>query len=748
MKKEWKTGSESDYYVRTCAWSAPGCHPVGCGIKLHIKDNVLVGVEGDEEHPITQGRLCVRCLTLPEYVHHPQRIVHPMKRVGQRGENKWQNISWDEALDIIEAKARELQGKYGKETVGIFGGTGREATLYYPPLAFAAFQTPNIVFPMSGMACYGPRCAVSSFLFGSGYPEVDFAGYFPDRYDHPGYQVPDYIIVWGKDPLPSNPDGFFGHALIDMMKRGSKIIHVDPRVTWLSAHSAYHLQIRPGTDAALGLAMLNVIINEDLYDHDFVEKWTYGFEDLKERVQEYPPEKVAEICWIPKEKIIEVARAFATAGNSSIMWGLAFDQTTGGGQAGHCMLALLALTGNIDVPGGVTIGMVSSFLGKWRYDTAQYLEPGAFDEKRIGAKEWPGYAAGMMVVQPDEFLETLETGKPYKITMAWLQSTNLISPTNNVQPQRWYRAMKNLDFIVVSDLFLTPTAMALADVFLPVATFAEHDGIVLPHFGRNPHFIGSMNKAFTIGECKSDIEMCIAIGKRLNPEAWPWDSAKEFFDDQLKQSYPFGVDEFREMGVYQSQYVYKKYEKGMLRPDGEPGFNTPTGLIELKSTLYPLWGEDPLPYYREPHYSPYSTPELFKEYPLILTTGGRKYTSFHSEHRQVPSLREIDPWPVVQIHPETAATLGIKEGDWVCLENMLGKCRQKAHLTETIHPKVVHATHGWWFPEQDGEEPNLFGVWKANVNTLLPHKCNNKLGYGSIHKCMICKVYRVDSLEG
>jgi anaerobic selenocysteine-containing dehydrogenase len=747
MKKEWKVGSESDYTVRTCGWSPPGDHPVGCGMRLHIKDGRLVGVEGDEEHPITQGRLCVRCLTLPEYVHHPQRIIHPMRRVGKRGENKWEQISWDEALDVIADKAHELQGKHGLETVVTFVGTGRQATLYNNPLTMACFRSPNACFAMSGFACYGPRHSIAHYVCGTGYPEIDFAAYYPDRYDNPEFKPPKYIIVWGKNPLYSSPDGFFGHSLIDLMKRGTKLITVDPRVTWTAAHSEIHLQVRPGTDSALALGMLNVIINEDLYDHEFVEKWTLGFEELRQRVQEYPPERVEEITWVPKDKIIEAARKFATGKNSSILWGLAFDQTSTGGQAAHGVLALLAICNYIDVPGGNTVGMRTTFLGKWRFETQKWLEPGAFFEKRIGAQQWPAFSHSMNVVQPDELLETLETGKPYPLTFGWFQSSNLLAPTCNVQPDRWYNALQKLEFNVVTDLFMTPTASAFADIFLPLSTFAEHDGIVTPHFGRNMHFIGSINKAFTVGECKSDIEICIAVGKRLNPEAWPWDTAEEFFDAQLKASYPFGYDEFRERGVYQAGYNYKKYETGQLRDDGEPGFNTPTGLIELNSTLFPLFGEDPLPYFKEPHYSPYSTPELFKEYPLILTTGGRKITSFHSEHRQVPSLREIDPWPEAQMHPETAAALGISEGDWICIENMFGKAREKVTLTETIHPKVVHATHGWWYPEQDATEPNLFGVWKSNINTLLPHKCISKLGFGSIHKDMICKVYRVDGLE-
>jgi len=286
--------------------------------------------------------------------------------------------------------------------------------------------------------------------------------------------------------------------------------------------------------------------------------------------------------------------------------------------------------------------------------------------------------------------------------------------------------------------------MAFADIFLPLPTFAEHDGVVLTHYGRNAIFAGAMNKALEVGECKSDIEVCIELGKRLYPEIWPWNSAAEFFSDQLKPELGFDFEELRKMGLYQPGYTYKKYEKGLLRFDGEPGFNTVTGKVELYSTLFGAWGDDPLPYHQEPPYSPYSTPELAREYPLILTTGARFYTSFHSEHRQVPSLREIVPDPLMEIHPDTAASLGIKEGDWVIIENMFGKAKFKALVTPTIHPKVVHAAHGWWFPEKDAEEPSLFGVWESNINTLMPHKHIGKLGFGDTFKSILCRVRKAE----
>ena len=297
---------------------------------------------------------------------------------------------------------------------------------------------------------------------------------------------------------------------------------------------------------------------------------------------------------------------------------------------------------------------------------------------------------------------------------------------------------------------MTPTAMGLCDLFLPVTTFAEHDGMVLPHFGRNTHMVMAMNKVVEVGDCKSDLEIDFMVGKRLNPKAWPWDNVADFFTEQLHNG---GVDktfeDLQEEGWFQMPFEYKKYEKGLLRSDGEPGFNTPTGLVELCSSLYEDWGEDPLPYFEENAMTPY-TPgreDLKENYPLIMITGGRETTSFHSEHRQVPSLRAIMPDPLVQINPETAEKYGIKDGDWVCIENPLGKAIEKAQVTPVVDPRTIHAQHGWWYPEQDPETPNLNGVWKSNINSLIPHRAIGRIGFGAPFKNVCCKIYKVDSLD-
>ena len=196
-----------------------------------------------------------------------------------------------------------------------------------------------------------------------------------------------------------------------------------------------------------------------------------------------------------------------------------------------------------------------------------------------------------------------------------------------------------------------------------------------------------------------------------------------------------------EQGPVYQKYIYKKYEKGLMRPDGQPGFNTPTGRIEFYSTLFQAYGYDPLPYIEEPGIGPVSTPDLYEEYPLIMITGARTTSFFHSEHRQIPYLRQLTPDPWVQINTKTAAEHNISEGDWVWIENHRGRCRQRARVTYEVSEKEIAAQHGWWFPEQDGAEPNLYGFRQSNINQLLANK-PGRTGFGADLKCTLCKIYR------
>ena len=339
---------------RTSAWAPPGCHGVGCGLKVFVKDGKLVKVEGDPDQPITKGRLCPRCMAIKDYVEHPDRLKYPMKRAREfRGRaDKWERISWDEAYDFIIEKWRSVRERYGKNAVGVFAGTGREASRYHFTMAQDVFGSNTAIQSISGWSCIIPRMAGMAWVIGAPYLEVDNAIGFPERYDSDKWQCPKYILNWGRDPLRSNPDGLWGHSIIDMMKCGAKLINVDPRVNWMSTRAEYYLQLRPGTDAALALGILNEIIQSGEYDKDFVDSWTYGFDELAARAAEYPVERVAEICEVDPDHIRAVARCLLER-PSTLSMGLAVDQNPNSIQIAHALLAIFAITGNIDVPGGV-----------------------------------------------------------------------------------------------------------------------------------------------------------------------------------------------------------------------------------------------------------------------------------------------------------------------------------------------------------------------------------------------------------
>ena len=731
--------------IRSCAWSPPGCHAVGCGVRLFVKDGKLVKVEGDPDHQMTQGRLCPRCLALKEAVYHPDRLLYPMKRDPKdRGLDKWERITWEEATDLIISETERIRATYGSEAICQYMGTGREAVRYGFTLSSKVLRTPNNCYAQSGWSCMGPRQTAMTMMLGSAYIELDYGGGNLGYWDDPETVIPDYVFCLGKEPLESNPDGLWGHALIEIMKRGAKLIMVDPRINWLATRADQVLQLIPGTDAALCLAILNVLINEDLYDHDYVDRWCYGFNELAERVQQYPPSFAAKTCGLEEEEIITAARKLAYDGvhHWSLLMGVAVDQNPNGCQVTQCLIAMSAITGNLDVPGGTVVGVQMQFemTGATDFMTEE------LKNKCIGWDVYPIVKVLLNTTHPDITLECLETGRPYELKMAWLDSTNLLSPTCSAQPQRWHDALMKMEFTVAKDMFMNPTIMALADVVLPLATWAEHDGIVMTNQGCQMGIAGAINKAFEVGECKSDLEMLVWFGNAFYERVWheeyPFKTVEEYLiDDVGKMDTTW--EELREKVVATNDIGgYHKPERGLIRPDGKPGFMTATGRVELWSTGYANLGDDPLPYYFPPKLGAEARPDLAKEYPLMMTTGARTFASFHSEHRQIPSLRQLVPAPRVEIHPDVAKELGIHDGDEVTIENPWGKAHEIAKVTPIVRRDVVGSHHGWWYPEEDGEEPNLYGVWKSNINSLVPHRVLGKMGFGAPYKQLPVKIYK------
>ncbi|UWG98924.1 molybdopterin-dependent oxidoreductase [Dehalobacter sp. DCM] len=737
-RKEWQWQEGDLTVTRSMQWSGPGCHN-GCGLLYYTKDNKIVKIEGDPNSPYNQGRLCMRCLNLTESLEHKDRLKWPLKRIGERGENKWQRISWNEALDIIEANVRKIQKEYGPESICGMVGTGRNICWQVPLLTYAGFGSPNFGYSfLSGDSCFSPRAAFIAVTHGD-FSVCDCSQFHEDRYDNPEYKVPEVILIWGNNPIHSNSDDFLGHWIVELMKRGTRLIVVDPKLTWLAGRAEYWLQLRPGTDAALGLGMLNVIINENLYDQEFVEKWTYGFEELAERVRQYPVDKVAEITWVPKEQIEEAARFFAQAKPGAIQWGLKVDQSVAGVPAAQAIATIGAICGFIDIPGSnIYIRDAYDILSSYGTGYEEFLSP-EMRAKRLGDEKYPLKRMGVgPTAHADSVLVALETGKPYPVKMLWIQTSNPIANMGADAP-RLYKAIRTTDFNVVVDLYMTPTAVACADLVLPAGMSPERNG-----YKTWWHPLRSTSKIVQYYECKSDEQIVLEVGKRLAPQNFPWETDIDLINWMFSRSATYKEDfqTLQQKVTDYQKYEYKKYEKGLLRFDGETGFNTPTGKLELYSTLFAEWGLDPLPYFEEPPYSPVSTPLKSKEYPFILTTGARSLEFFHSEHRQLKTMREFHPDPLFDINSEIAAEMGIQEGDWCWLENHNGRCRQRAHLDPALSRKVIRAEHGWWFPEMEGSEPALFGVFDSNSNNLTEQCQNGPTGYGAPYANTICKVYK------
>jgi anaerobic selenocysteine-containing dehydrogenase len=694
-----------------------------CGVLVTLEEGKAVGIKGDPESPTNQGDLCPIGRASLEYLYHPDRLTHPLKRTGRKGEGKWQRISWDEAFNLTAEALNKVKQKYGPEAVVMVHGSAKGSMDTHLVRLANAFGTPNVI--CSDYVCHIPRMLAAELTF----------GFFPsDDYGYP----PACVVSWGSNDAETR---FLRHKdLVRALNKGTKLIAIDPRETEVARMAELWLRVRPGSDLALALAITNVVINEGLYDKDFVDRWTVGFDKLKAHVQDYPPEKAAKITWVPADLIVRAARLYAANRPGHIEWGNALDHNVNSFQAARAISILMAITGNLGVPGGEIESRGSGFrfgdtdssesgvLGRW---SAQ-LElrdkiPREERQNKVGSDL--NMLPDFRYVLPQSFMKSVLEGDPYHIRAAFVQASNPLSCWPNAQEA--YRALKKLDFLAVSDMFMTPTA-ALADVVFPAASYLEYDGIQMPPNGA---VVQLQRKVAQIGECRSDHEIINGLAKKLGLEEYFWGSVDDFWDAILK---PVGLTfkEFKKTGLFTGEEKrpnqYRRYEKN--------GFKTPSGKVELYSSRLKEWGFDPLPTYYELPETPYSDPELAKEYPLIFITWKRKPYR-HSGGKQIGSLRGSHPEPIIMIHPETADKLGIKEGDWVYIETKRGRIRQKATLTATIDPRVVGVDYGWWLPEKGASE--LYGWVESNVNILTNDKppFNREIGSANL-RGFLCKVYK------
>ena len=666
--------------------SCRGCHG-GCGVIVHVEDGRVVKVEGDREAPIGHGTMCSKGLAVLQLAYHPDRILYPMEKT----DSGWERISWDRALDTIADRFRGAIEKHGAESIVVGQGTGGdyESFLY----RFAnLLGTPNVL--TAGHMCYVSRVGATLITCGN-LPVSDFEG------------EPKCLVVWANNPLWTNPDEYKGVDFWNALRKGSKLIVIDPRHGFLARRADLWLQLRPGTDAPLALGFLKVILDEGLFDEGFVGRFVHGWDAFVSRVNEYPLDRGEEITWVDRDLIREAARTYATTKPACIQWGVPIEQTINCTDSNRLLTALMAVTGNLDVPGGNVffvpppVRVVSEF--------ALHRELSADQRaKRLGGDQYK-LASRVALVTPKVVWDAILTGKPYPVVAGLLCGTNPVVTRANAREVR--DALEKLEFLAVIDFFFTPTA-ELADVVLPAATWLEQDYV--GDFWKRHGYVMARQKVVEIGECWQDHKIFQELGKRMGQEKYWWNTLEDALNYMLE---PSGMDfrEFKEKGHLKGDMRYRKHE--------EKGFSTPTGKVELYSTVLEKWGYDPLPQYREIPESPVSRPDLLERYPYILNAGLRTPVFFHSEHRMIPWLREIRPDPFVEIHPETAKAHGIEDGQWAYIESPRGRIKQRVRLNRGIDPRVVVAEHGWWYPEAEGPG---HGWDVSNVNLLTD---NDPAGY-------------------
>jgi thiosulfate reductase/polysulfide reductase chain A len=702
--------------IKTCCQASHS----ECGVLVHVKDGKVIKIEGDPDHPFNKGKLCIKGVAYKETLYHPDRNLYPKKRIGEPGEGKWVRISWDEALDIIASRFRTIKQEYGPLSICTELGTQPRGNFSSTTRLAYALGSPNA--GCNAHICFAPSVIAEWATYGS----------FVTAEVGPDYSNANCVLIWGANPLVSHPPR--GRDILEAKNKGAKLIVVDPRYTKLASKADLWLQIRPGTDNALALSMMNIIINEKLYDDRFVHNWCVGFEKLAQRVQDYPPERVSEVTWIPEEQIRKAARMYATIRPAALHHRVALEMNINSFQSCRSAAILIALTGNFDVKGGNVVPCYPpGFL------TRPYLirEAGEalgreLGEKRLGADELPlfsGPDSPFQSVYVPTMIKAMLTGKPYPVKALFTVVNPLLSCENT---KLVYSALRSLEFLVVVDFFMTPTA-ELADIVLPPATWLEKDGVCVNSY---QNFITVRQKAIEpLGECWDDKKIAIEIAKRMGGEEvkkfFPWDNPVEYLNYRMK-GMNITFEDLKERVYIIESIRYEKYK--------EEGFRTSSGKVELCSSIAEKYGYDGLPSYEEPPESPISTPGLAEEYPLILTTGGKDIVYFHSEGRQIPSLRKITPNPLLDIHRETAERLGIEDGSWVWIETPRGRVKQKAHVTLGIYPRVVHARHGWWFPEKLAPE---HGLWDSNINIVTTGDPHDPIVGSTALRGTLCKVYPV-----
>lgn len=705
-----------------------GICPAGCWIIAEYDDQGLLSNLYPDDDP-EMGITCRLADHVQDIVYSPHRLRYPLRRKGPKGNYDFERITWDQAFDIIVDKLEQIKQESGPESAAIYTGVGSFEQAFcdiYQPASVPVSSASSVLFPYGSPNTMGvgALCYVS---YGVMAPHLTTGKLLVDMFND--VQNSEMIVIWGANPATDLPP-IDMKRILQAKQKGAEVVTIDPRRS-MSAKltDAWWLPIRPGTDGALALGLCNVLIKEELYDEDFVINWTLGFKEFSRYVQHFTPKWVESITGVRAEDIVRLARRMATARGVSQYMYTGLEYSNSGLQAIRATLTLWALAGQLDVPGGRCFQMDSNKFPINRDD----LVGSPKGMRKLGDDTFPLYVSYRDEAHAIALPESVLQGRPYRIRSLIVLGSSIITSWPN--PSLWQKTFQKLDFMVCIDRQLTADS-AYADIVLPATTYFEMDSYMV--YG--PLFRLREKMIEPLGEAKSDLYILAELARRLGYGHLYPQNSQELYDRVLKGS-GFTWEDVLQAGgtvsVDTNLMQYKKWEKGLLRADGNPGFDTPSGKFEIYSTILEEFGYDPLPVYKEPAESPESTPELSKKFPLIFNSGARARTSFHTQHHGVSGLIQERPEPTVTINTQDAQKRGIEQGDLVRISNPRGSVSMRAIVTDDIALGCIEANHGLGSPVAPESWSN------QNINSLTDLKNYDPISGFPVYKCLLCEVEKL-----
>ena len=708
-----------------------GICPAGCGIKIALEHDKIVKIHPWKEHP--QGLPCVRGLHAPEIVYSPDRLEKPLKRKGPKGTLEFEEISWDQALGDIAETVFDLKDRYGPQCISSFFGRGNfEQSLWrmFSPNE-EGFSVPNSIFmPLGSPNAFSVAsiCFISHGIFA---PVTTLGA--PGGILHADMENADVIFIWGANPATDSP-------LTDMIRlkkaksRGAKVVVIDPIKTSVAKTADLWIPIQPGTDGALIHGILCQCFKQDLIDREFGEIFCQGFPELEKYVEHFQPEYVEKITRVSEKRLFELTGILTSTERISFLSLSGLEFSNSGVQSIRALLTLWALTGHLDVPGGMKFQMPSPV--PFRKPDIKYPA----EVPPIGMDRYPFFCQLTRNGHFMEFPRSVIHEDPYKIRFLLVGGASIL--TNFPNTGLYTKAFQALDYLVTVNLFLNADAL-YADIVLPATTYFEMASLCgYPNESPFPHSIQYRKKIIEpIGEAMN----CYLIYARLADRLGYGHLFPQTEEEMVKYvigDLPVDFEAFKrrsDEGPITLQekptpaFGQKKWHTGELRQDGKPGFPTPSGKWEISSSILENHGYTPLPVYVDVSEGS-ENEDLTGDFPLSLTTGARIQSTFRSQHLNIPGLLKLQPAAEALIHPDDASPRGISSGDNVKVKTVRGEVRFIARVTSATFQGVVEVNEG-------GGSPIQAEGWRnSNVNLITDETNRDPISGFPVLKALLCEI--------